>query len=298
MDTNSRHILIAGGTGFLGSELENYFSSKGNEVRILTRSPKRKNEIQWDAKNLGDWITEIEWADVLINLTGKSVNCRYTEENKKLIMSSRVDSTAILCKAIQQADNPPKLWMNASSATFYVHAETRPMTEDDGILGDDFSMNVCRRWEEEFFKCTLNHTRTVALRISLVLGRSGGALPMLRKITRLGMGGRQGSGEQYFSWISLKDFNRALEFIINHEEVVGPINLASPNPVKNAYLMKALRKKMGVPFGIPQAKWMLEIGSRIIGTETELILKSRNVIPERLLEKGFEFEDPNIEDAL
>lgn len=298
MDASAKHILIAGGTGFIGKELEKYFANLGHEVHILTRSPKAKNEIHWDAKNLGDWITEIEWADVLINLTGKSVNCRYTEENKKLILSSRIDSTAILCKAIQQADNPPALWMNASSATFYVHAETRPMTEDDGILGDDFSMNVCRQWEDEFFRCNLNHTRRVALRISLVLGRSGGALPMLRKITRFGMGGKQGSGEQFFSWISLKDFNRALSFIMEHPEIVGPVNLASPNPVKNAYLMKALRKSMGVPFGIPQAKWMLEIGSRLIGTETELILKSRNVIPERLLESGFEFEDPKIEDAL
>ncbi|MBD3637918.1 MAG: TIGR01777 family protein [Crocinitomicaceae bacterium] len=298
MDGNTKHILIAGGRGFLGLELHDYFQSRGLAVKLLTRRPRASNEVFWDGKHLGEWMKEIEWADILINLAGKSVNCRYTDKNKAEILSSRIDTTAILCQAVSQASNPPALWINSSSATTYVHSEYQQMTEDEGIIGDDFSMNVCKKWETEFFSCNLEHTRRVATRTSIVLGKSGGALPMLRRLTRFFLGGKQGGGNQYFSWIHFEDYCRAIDFIINNPGIVGPVNVTSPNPVKNEHLMKKLRKTMKVPFGIPQPKWLLELGARVIGTETELLLKSRNVVPERLLENGFEFKHPDIESAL
>lgn len=298
MDASTKHILIAGGSGYLGTELRAYFEELGCAVKILSRKTKGTDHIHWDGQHLGDWIAEVEWADVLINLAGKSVNCRYTEENKKQILRSRIDSTAILCKAVNQAKEPPKLWINSSSATTYVHSENQQMTEDEGIIGDDFSMNICKSWEAEFFKCNLNHTRRVAIRTSIVLGRNGGALPMLRKITRLLMGGKQGNGKQFFSWIHVNDFCRAIEFIIDHPELVGPVNVTAPNPVQNTELMKLIRKKMKIPFGFPQPKWVLELGGRLIGTETELLLKSRNVIPERLEEAGFKFNHVMVKTAL
>lgn len=298
MDANTKHILIAGGSGFLGQELQNYFISAGAKVKVLCRNPKKSDDVHWDGKHLGDWIAEIEWADILINLSGKSVNCRYTEANKKLILNSRIESTAILCKAINQAENPPELWINSSSATTYVHSETQQMSEDEGIIGDDFSMGICKQWENEFFSCQLNHTRRVATRTSIVLGNSGGAYPMLKKISRFGMGGKQGNGNQFFSWINVTDFCRTIDFIIGNPGIVGPVNVTAPNPIRNQLLMTKIRKKLKMPFGIPQPKWMLELGAKIIGTETELLLKSRNVIPERLLEQGFEFEYKTIDECL
>lgn len=298
MDANTQHILIAGGTGFLGQALEKYFSEQGKMVRILTRKPNKSNHVYWDAQHLGEWMQEMEWADVLINLAGKSVNCRYSEKNKQDILSSRIDSTQILCTAITKSENPPKLWLNSSSATTYVHSETQQMTEDEGVIGDDFSMNVCKRWEDTFFQCQLNHTRKVALRTSIVLGSDGGALPMLKRISRFGMGGKHGNGKQFFSWIHQEDFCRALDHIIQHADIVGPVNVTAPHPVRNIELMEGIRRRYRIPFGISQPKWLLEFGAAIIGTETELLLKSRNVVPERLLESGFNFEFETIQKAL
>jgi uncharacterized protein (TIGR01777 family) len=286
----NQNILLAGGSGFLGRSLEKFFQTEGCEVRILTRNPKVKNEIYWDAKTNGDWISELEWADVLINMTGKSVDCRYTDENKKEILDSRIHSTGILAFAVQKAENPPNVWLNAASATIYVHSETQQMTEDDGIIGDDFSMNVCKQWENEFFKHDLLSTRRVALRTSIVMGKSGGAYPKLKQIAKLFLGGKQGSGNQFISWIHIEDFCAAIHFIIDHPEFVGAVNVVGPKPILNKEFMAELRKTVKRPFGIGQPKWLLELGARIIGTESELLLKSRNVIPERLLEKGFKFK--------
>ncbi|MEX1003490.1 MAG: TIGR01777 family oxidoreductase [Crocinitomicaceae bacterium] len=298
MDATTQHILITGGSGFLGQHLSAFFQNSGKTVKILSRNPQKDNEIYWDGKEVGDWISAIEKADVIINLSGKSVNCRYTQKNKDLILRSRIDSTNALCKAIQQAESPPKLWINSSSATTYVHSENQQMTEDEGIIGDDFSMNVCKQWEEAFFSCHLNHSRQVAVRSSIVLGKSGGAFPIMKRLSRFGMGGRQGSGKQFMSWIHIQDFCRAVEFIINHPEIVGPVNVTAPNPIRNKEFMKQLRKSLGIPFGISQPKWMLELGAKIIGTETELLLKSRNVVPERLTESGFQFQFPEAKDAI
>ncbi|WP_027380665.1 TIGR01777 family oxidoreductase [Chryseobacterium daeguense] len=288
-------IIIAAGTGFLGKNLEKYFNGKGNEVYILTRNPKRENEIHWDANTIGDWKNLLENADVLINLTGKSVDCRYTEKNKKEIYSSRIDSTKVLQQAIDTCINKPKIWMNASSATIYIHSETRLNTEEHGIIGDDFSMNICKSWEKEFFKAKTENVRKVALRTSIVLGNNGGAFPKLKLITKLGLGGKQGRGNQNISWIHIDDFCRIIEYIIDNENMDGAINVTAPNPLSNKDFMKKLRAEMKIPFGLNAPVWQLEIASVFLKTETELLLKSRNVYPEKLVKNGFQFFYPTIE---
>jgi uncharacterized protein (TIGR01777 family) len=289
-------IIIAGGSGFLGKSLENHFQN--HEIWILTRNPKRSNEIYWDAKNLGEWSEFLENADVLINMTGKSVDCRYNDKNRMEILRSRIDSTNILQKAVDNCKNPPKIWLNSSSATIYIHAETQLMTEANGIIGDDFSMNICKNWEKAFFEKQNSNTRKVALRTAIVLGKEGEALKKLKTITRLGLGGKQGSGRQKMSWIHVEDFCRAVEFIIQNESIKGVINVSSPNPTDNQFFMAILRNKLNMPFGLPSPVFLLEIGTLFLQTETELLLKSRNVYPEKLLNYGFKFKFETAENAL
>lgn len=288
-------IVIAGGTGFLGKALEQYFSERGEDVIILTRNPVAGNHIQWDGFTLGDWKNSLENADVLINLTGKSVDCRYNSKNKNEILHSRVDSTAVLQKAISQAKHPPRLWLNSSSATIYVSAFRIPMTEDGGITGDDFSMSVCKAWEKEFFSVDQPGIRKVALRSSIVLGNEGGAFPKLKAVSKYGLGGKQGNGRQYVSWIHVHDFCRALEYIINNEDLHGPVNVVSPCPVINKSFMRLLAQYTRPMLRLPSPAWLLAIGSFIIRTEKELILKSRRVVPKILLQHGFKFEYPVLE---
>jgi hypothetical protein len=291
-------IIIAAGTGFLGRNLEQYFLNKNYEVKILTRNPKRRNEIFWDAKAIGAWKAELENADVLINLAGKSVDCRYNDKNKKEIYDSRIDSTRVLQNAIDECQNPPEIWLNASSATIYVHSETHLNTEKNGVIGDDFSMNICKSWEKEFFKTENQNIRKVTLRTSIVLGKNGGAFPKFKQITKLGLGGEQGRGNQMMSWIHIDDFCDAVNFIIESENLEGAINITAPKPLPNEEMMNQLRKKLKVPFGIPSPIWLLELASIFIKTETELMLKSRNVYPEILLENGFQFRYDTFEKAL
>lgn len=291
-------IIIAAGTGFLGRNLENYFLNKNYEVKILTRNPKRKNEIFWDAKTIGIWKDELEHADVLINLAGKSVDCRYNDKNRKEIYNSRIDSTRVLQKAIDKCQNLPKIWLNASSATIYVHSETHLNTEKNGIIGDDFSMNICKSWEKEFFKKGNQNIRKVALRTSIVLGKNGGTFPKFKQISKLGLGGKQGRGNQLMSWIHIDDFCEAVNFIIENENFEGAINITAPKPLSNENMMGQIRKKIKVSFGIPSPVWLLELASVFIKTETELMLKSRNVYPEILLENDFKFRYDNFEKAL
>jgi uncharacterized protein len=289
-------IIIAGGNGFLGTALRNYFNT--HEVKILTRSPKYDYDVFWDAKSIDKWAEVLENIDVLINMTGKSVDCRYTDANRAEILLSRIDSTNILQKAVDNCKNPPKVWLNSSSATIYVHAETQCMTEATGIIGDDFSMNICKSWEKAFFETQNAKTRKVALRTAIVLGKVGEAFKKLKTIVKLGFGGHQGSGRQMFSWIHVHDFCRAIEFIINDESISGPINVSAPKAIDNKSFMQTLRSKIGVPFGIASPVFLLEIGAMFIGTETELLKKSRNVYPERLLDYGFDFTFNTIEEAL
>lgn len=290
-------IIIAGGSGFLGQELGNYFKAKGYEVVILTRSVKTKgfmfHYVQWDGKSIGDWCAELDSADVLINLSGRTVNCRYNEKNKQEIYDSRLNSTRVLGLALKQCERPPKVWLNSSSATIYRSEYERANTEKEGILGEGFSVDVCKQWEEVFFKTELLKTRRVALRSSLVLGTSGSVLPAYQSLARKGLGGTQGSGEQYVSWIHIKDYLQAISFLIEHD-LEGPVNVCSPNPIKNQKFMAAIRKSVGRKFGLRTYPWMAKLGAFFMGTEAELVLKSRWVVPQKLLNSGFKFHNPNL----
>lgn len=293
-----KKIIIAGGSGFLGKHLETYFLDKNYIVKILTRNPKHENDIFWDAKTLDEWTIELENADALINLTGKSVDCRYTEKNKKLIHDSRIDSTQVLGLAVQGCKNPPKVWMNSSTATIYRHSLDKEMTEKHGEIGNDFSMNIAKSWETAFNLFETPKTRKVILRTSIVLGENGGALIPLKTLTKFGLGGKQGPGNQKVSWIHVFDFIKVVEFLMHKKNLDGAFNLSVPKPTNNITLMNTLRKVLNVPFGISHPLFLLNLGAKVIGTETELILKSRNVIPERLLQNNFKFEFTNIETAL
>lgn len=296
-----KKLIIAAGTGFLGDVLVNHFQDKFDEIVILTRGKSRVSNkikfVNWDAKTLSGWELELENATVLINLAGKSVDCRYTEANKKEILSSRIDSTNVLNNAVLQCENPPKHWLNSSTSTIYRHSEDKQMTEENGEIGDDFSMNVAKAWEKAFFETKTPKTLKTALRTSIVLGKNGGAFIPLKRLTQFGLGGKQGSGNQFISWIHEEDFARAIEFVID-KEIIGVINIVSPQPVKNKIFMSKLRTQLNVPVGIPTPKLLLQLGAKIIGTEPELVLKSRNVIPERLNQQGFAFEFDTLDKAL
>ena len=296
-----KKILIVAGTGFLGQVLAEYFQKLAYEVVILTRGKacikNNTRYVTWNLHELNGWEALLENAEVLINLAGKSVDCRYTPINKAEILHSRVVSTQILNQAVAQCQNPPKHWLNASTATIYRHSEDLQMDEYTGEIGHDFSMDVAKRWEEGFFTTDTPKTKKTALRTSIVLGKNGGAFVPLKNLTKMGFGGKQGKGKQFVSWIHELDFARAVHYCIE-QELTGVVNIVAPQPIRNAEFMKTLRKVLGIRVGTPLSKRMLAFGAKIIGTETELILKSRNVIPKRLLEHGFEFLYGRLENAL
>jgi hypothetical protein len=299
-------IILAGGSGQVGAILGRAFAGDEYELVVLSRndtdSRKVPRHVHWDAKTVGTWATLLDGADVLINLAGRNVNCRYNARNRRAIMESRVDSTRALGQAIQSVDRPPKAWLQSSTATIYRHTFAEPHDEVSGQLGGDepdvprkwdFSVEVAKAWELAALQFDLPNTRLVLMRSALVLSPDkGGIFDTLRRIAALGLGGRAASGEQYISWLHEVDFVRAIRFLIDHQELSGPVNLAAPNPLPYIEFMRALRAKMGVPIGMPATKWMLEIAAFFLRTETELILKSRRVIPGRLQEAGFEFQYP------
>lgn len=295
-----KKLVIAAGTGFLGEVLVNHFQNEFDDIVILTRGKSRTTAktrfVNWDAKSFSGWENELENADVLINLAGKSVDCRYTEKNKKEILSSRIDSTKILNQAVLQCEIPTKHWLNSSTSTIYRHSEDKQMTEENGEIGNDFSMNVAKAWEKAFFETKTPKTLKTALRTSIVLGKNGGAFIPLKKLTQFGLGGKQGNGKQFISWVHEEDFARAIEFILANK-ITDVVNVVSPQPVKNLDFMLELRHALKISFGIPTPKFLLKIGAKIIGTEPELVLKSRIVIPERLLKHGFEFKFKTTEEA-
>lgn len=299
-----KKIVLAGGSGQIGTALCSFYANRTEKIVVLTRGKtKQKGNIhyvKWDAKTQGSWAKELEGADMLINLTGKNVNCRYTEENKKEIFDSRTNSTHALVEAITNCDVWPKLWIQSSSATIYRHAEDRPMTEKDGIIGSGFSVEVCKKWESEFWDQTLPFVtmRKVVLRTSLVLGKKEGVFPRLRNLTRFGLGGKQGNGKQWVSWIHEADVVNMIEWIARHEKIEGVINCTAPNPIKNKEFMQIMRKGFCMPFGLPSPAWILEAGAFIIRTETELILKSRWVLPRKILKTGFQFQYPEASTAI
>ena len=296
-----KKLILAAGTGFLGQVLVSHFENKFDEIVILTRGQSSVSGkiklVNWDAKTLSGWETELENTDVLINLAGKSVDCRYTEKNKKEILLSRIQSTKVLNQAVLACANPPKHWLNSSTSTIYRFSLDKQMSEANGEIGNDFSMNVAQSWEKAFFKTETPKTIKTALRTSIVLGKNGGAFIPLKRLTQLGLGGKQGKGNQFISWIHETDFARAIDFIIE-SQMTGIFNIVSPQPISNQNFMATLRKQLNIFFGISTPELLLAIGAKIIGTETELVLKSRNVIPTRLLDNGFEFEYKTLESAL
>ena len=297
-----KKIILAGGSGYLGGLLAEYFSALAEEVIILSRrAAMGKGNIKtvlWDGTNSGDWCSQLESADLVVNLCGKSVNCRYTPKNMSEILNSRIIPTRLLGKAIKGLAHPPKLWINVTSATIYRHAEDRPQDEYTGEIGHGFSVNVCKAWESSFFKTKTPQTRQVALRMGIVLGKTDGAFPRLLNLVKFGLGGKQGNGKQYVNCVHEQDVIRSIEWLLKNESINGIINCTAPNAVTNNTLMQSIRKAYGMPFGLPTPAWLLTIGAKIIGTETELILKSRWVRPAVLLDSGFEFQYANIDEAV
>lgn len=302
-------IIIPGGTGQVGTLLARYFQSQNHEVVVLSRTPASLpwRVVSWDGERLGPWTNEIENADIVINLAGRSVNCRYTPENRKSILDSRVQSTHAIGQAISLAQKPPSLWLQASTATIYSHRFDAPNDDVTGIIGGNeinapdtwkFSIAVAKAWEEAALSHRLPKTRIILLRSAMTMSPDkGGIFDMLYKLTKFGLGGNAGNGLQYVSWIHEKDFINAIQLLIENKEINGPVNLSSPYPLPYKDFMGILRKAAGVPFGLPATKWMLEIGAFFMKTETELILKSRRVAPTRLLASGFEFQYPTWREA-
>lgn len=288
-----KRIVLAGGTGFIGQYLEKKYTESGYDVLIISRQPQH---ISW--KNTSGIIDALDQAEMVINLAGKSVNCRYNDKNKEEIVASRIETTQIIGNAILACKNPPLVWFNSSTATIYRHAEDRPMTEENGEIGSGFSVDVATAWEKSLFDYQLPRTRQVALRMSIVLGAEGGVMEPYVNLVRFGLGGKQGSGRQMFSWIHIEDVYRIIQFLRDRDDLSGAFNCSAPYPVTNRDFMGQLRTAMNQKFGIPSPKWMLEIGAVFMKTETELILKSRWVTPERLEKEGFVFTFDTLDKAL
>ncbi len=304
MPSRSLKIVIPGGSGQVGWMLGRHLQAKGHAVVVLSRDPKPApwRVLAWDGRNPGPWVAELEACDVCINLAGRSVNCRYTPENRRAIYDSRIDSTRLLGQVIGTLRLPPQVWLNASTATIYRHALDRPQDEADGDLGGDepevpdtwrFSIRVAKDWEAAFFAAATPKTRKVALRTAITFSPDrGGAFEVLSNLVRCGLGGKQGRGDQFVSWIHATDFVRAIDHVIEQDQFVGKVNICSPNPLPNGEFMRALRAAWEIRVGAPAPSWMIEVGSLILRTESELVLKSRRVVPGRLVDSGFHFLFP------
>ncbi len=286
-------IVVIGANGFLGRYLTRYFARHGKEVVAIARSRAGWSGdgmfLEWDGKNPGPWEFALEGAEAVINLSGRSVSCRYTPENRREILDSRVDSTRAIGRAIQGLKTPPKVWLNASTATWYRHAEDRPQNDWLGEPGEGFSCDVAQAWEDAFFGADVPAaTRKVALRTGMVLANEPESVfDVLRKLTARGLGGTMGDGKQRISWIHMEDFLRAVEFIIQDPFLDGCVNVTAPEAPTNRDWMRVFREAVGMPIGLPASHWMLEVGARLMGTETELVLKSRWVDSVRLRDAGF-----------
>lgn len=349
-----KKIIIAGGTGFIGQALAAYFG-KDNRVVILSRQSVNGHNNnyskkllksadgynitywRWDGRHVEKhWAQDIDGADIVINLAGKSVNCRYTEKNKQEIFDSRTDATETIGQAIRQAAVPPRLWINAASATTYKHTLDKPQNEYSGEISEwkkdnmpysffdrlrfrykrwlaglrfgkqstryadlekDFSVQVCKKWENTFFEQRTPFTRKIALRTAITLGAGGVIVPYFN-LLKFALGGQQGNGKQLYSWVHIEDFCRVVEWCYDHKDMEGVYNCVAPHAVTNKSFMATLRRITGHKIGLPAFTWMLELGAALIGTETELILKSRWVVPAKLIASGFRFKYETVEEAL
>jgi uncharacterized protein (TIGR01777 family) len=294
-------VIIPGGSGQLGTVLARAFHRDGHEVIILSRRPQRApwRIVAWDAQTLGPWAEVFCGADAVINLAGRSVNCRYGAANRRAILESRVNATRVVGEAIARASDPPRVWLQASTATIYAHRYDAPNDETGPLGGQEpdvpyrwaFSIDVAKAWEQAADEVPTPHTRKVKLRSAMTMSPDrGGVFDTLLWLVRLGLGGSAGSGRQYVSWIHDRDFVRAVYWLIAREDMAGAVNVAAPSPVPNAEFMRALRRAWGAPFGLPATEWMLDAGAWLLRTETELVLKSRRVVPGRLLRAGFTFD--------
>jgi len=309
MNGRRLRIVLPGGSGQVGRMLAEFFQERGHHVTVLTRGPYTApwQTVHWDGMHAGPWVETLEGADVCIHLSGKSVNCRYTAKNRRALYDSRIGPTRLLNQVIAGLAEPPRVWLNASTATIYRHALDREMDEATGEIGGHEMISARRRapekwnwtvqlvkdWEAAFFETPTPRTRKVALRTSLVFSPTpGNIFAVLSNLARFGLGGTQGNGRQYVSWMHEADYARALEFLIEHEEMDGPVNLAAPEPLPNRELMAALREAWDVPNGLPAPAPLIALGAFFLRTEPELVLKSRRVMPGRLLKAGFEFQFP------
>ena len=301
-------LLLPGGSGQVGGVLARHFSAAGHEVVTLSRSPESVRNhpgrvVGWDAKTVGDWRAELDGADAVVNLAGRSVNCRYHAANRAAILDSRLDSTRAVGEALAACPNPPRVWLQSSTATIYPHTTEPPGNTEADRVGNRpdppdtwaFSFDVAQRWEAAAtdFAPKLPSTRLVLMRSAMVMSPDrGGVFDVLLGLVKARLGGRQGDGAQFVSWIHDADFCAAAERLIADDGLSGPVNLASPNPLPNAAFMAALREAAGVRFGLPATAAMIELGALFLRTESELLLKSRRVIPGKLTEAGFAFRFP------
>ena len=302
-------IVLPGGSGQVGRILARHFHAQGHDVAVLSRRPQPApwRVVPWDGLTPGPWIAELEAADICINLAGRSVNCRYTPTNRRAIHDSRILSTRLLAGLIGSLSRPPSVWINAGTATIYRHARDRAMDEREGELGGSepgapdtwkFSIDVARAWEDAFFAAATPRTRKLVIRSAMTFSADrGGVFDVFSTLVRRGLGGAQGDGSQFVSWIHEADFVRAIDFLIAAENWEGVVNLAAPHPLPNRDFMRALRQAWGIRVGLPAPAWAIEIGALFLRTESELVLKSRRVVPGRLLENGFHFLFPEWPEA-
>ncbi|MFD5450594.1 TIGR01777 family oxidoreductase [Streptomyces sp. NPDC003470] len=294
-------VVLPGGTGQVGTVLDRALTAAGHDVTVLTRRPARARDVGWDGATLGRWAAAIDGCDAVINLAGRSVSCRYTAENLRTMMGSRVDSTRVVGEAIAAATRPPRVWLQMSTATVYAHTYGTAHDEAGVIGGSEagvpdywaYSVEIARNWERAQTEAPTPATRKVALRSAMVMSPDrGGVFDVLSWLARLGLGGPVAGGAQYVSWIHDEDFVRAVEFLIDRDDLEGPVNLASPGPLPQRAFMRALRTAWGMPVGLPATRWMAELGALALRSDTELLLKSRRVVPGRLRAAGFTFAHP------
>ncbi len=300
-------IVIVGGSGQIGQLLTSYWRNQGHSVQIMGRSASKQTTISWDAVQLGPWVEQLEASDVLINLTGKSVNCRYTTANRRELWRSRIESTRLLGQAIAQLSKPPWLWLQASGSAIYAHSR-EPQTEAQHTIGGNetnasarwqFNVDLVKAWEDAAVAAKTPQTRKIMLRTSMMMSHDrGGVFDILCRLARSGFGGTIGNGQQYVAWIHSHDLVRAITWLIEQPNLAGPINLSAPQPLPNHQFMLHLRRALGMRVGVPIPSPLMQIGAWMLRTEAELVLKSRNVIPQRLLEHRFHFEYPSWPDAL
>jgi len=286
------HIVIAGGSGFIGSRLVAGFRAKGDRVSVISRS---HGDYSWSESDLRH---ALEGADVLINLAGRSINCRFTEKNKKEILVSRTESVKLLNQVVEKLQNPPQLWINASAAGIYEPSDAIPHTENSHQFSGNFLGEVVQKWESEFFENQISGVRKIALRTSVVLGENGGVVPLFFRLSRFGLGGKQGNGRQVFSWIHIDDYLNIVLFLMGNNQVEGVVNCTSPFPVTNKVLMKTIRQTLKIPFGLSAPEFVIRLSSRVLGIEPSLILDSSNVVPQRLTELNFKFKYPSLKIAI